>query len=85
MLWADAAHPLGPGISISSLSVSQTTCAVGSDDGYVRLWPLDFSSVLLEAGGAMTPTATARAAAGGPCSGAVPWLEGSRGLQRAEC
>ncbi|XP_058566961.1 WD repeat-containing protein 90 isoform X3 [Neofelis nebulosa] len=39
----------GPGISISSLSVSQTTCAVGSDDGYVRLWPLDFSSVLLEA------------------------------------
>ncbi|KAF0881208.1 WDR90 protein, partial [Crocuta crocuta] len=41
--------PLGPGISISSLSVSQTTCAVGSDDGYLRLWPLDFSSVLLEA------------------------------------
>ncbi|XP_023472469.2 WD repeat-containing protein 90 isoform X5 [Equus caballus] len=39
----------GPGIAISSLSVSQVTCAVGSEDGYLRLWPLDFSSVLLEA------------------------------------
>ncbi|XP_041603011.1 WD repeat-containing protein 90 isoform X3 [Vulpes lagopus] len=39
----------GPGISISSLSMSQATCAVGSEDGYLRLWPLDFSSVLLEA------------------------------------
>ncbi|XP_072691171.1 WD repeat-containing protein 90 isoform X4 [Canis lupus baileyi] len=39
----------GPGISISSLSTSQATCAVGSEDGYLRLWPLDFSSVLLEA------------------------------------
>ncbi|XP_044090034.1 WD repeat-containing protein 90 isoform X5 [Neovison vison] len=39
----------GPGISISSLSVSQARCAVGSEDGYLRLWPLDFSSVLLEA------------------------------------
>ncbi|XP_054442774.1 WD repeat-containing protein 90 [Pteronotus mesoamericanus] len=40
---------LGPGIAISSLSVSQAECAVGSEDGYLRLWPLDFSSVLLEA------------------------------------
>ncbi|XP_068381046.1 WD repeat-containing protein 90 [Eschrichtius robustus] len=39
----------GPGIAISSLSVSQAKCAVGSEDGYLRLWPLDFSSVLLEA------------------------------------
>ncbi|XP_036081888.1 WD repeat-containing protein 90 isoform X3 [Rousettus aegyptiacus] len=39
----------GPGIAISSLSVSQAACAVGSEDGYLRLWPLDFSSVLLEA------------------------------------
>ncbi|KFO34771.1 WD repeat-containing protein 90 [Fukomys damarensis] len=39
----------GPGIAISSLSVSPTTCAVGCEDGYLRLWPLDFSSVLLEA------------------------------------
>lgn len=44
----------GPGIAISSLSVSQAACAVGSEDGYLRLWPLDFSSVLLEAGGAKT-------------------------------
>lgn len=39
---------MGSGIAISSLSVSTTTCAVGSEDGYLRLWPLDFSSVLLE-------------------------------------
>ncbi|KAM6166359.1 WD repeat-containing protein 90 [Erethizon dorsatum] len=38
----------GPGIAISSLSVSLTACAVGLEDGYLRLWPLDFS-VLLEA------------------------------------
>lgn len=40
----------GPGIAISSLSLSPAMCAVGSADGYLRLWPLDFSSVLLEAG-----------------------------------
>uniref|UniRef100_A0A8C6RRY9 WD repeat-containing protein 90 n=1 Tax=Nannospalax galili TaxID=1026970 RepID=A0A8C6RRY9_NANGA len=39
----------GSGISIRSLSVSLTMCAVGSEDGYLRVWPLDFSSVLLEA------------------------------------
>ncbi|XP_012515021.1 PREDICTED: WD repeat-containing protein 90 [Propithecus coquereli] len=39
----------GPGIAISSLSMSPALCAVGSEDGYLRLWPLDFSSVLLEA------------------------------------
>ncbi|XP_025225937.1 WD repeat-containing protein 90 [Theropithecus gelada] len=39
----------GPGIAISSLSLSSAVCAVGSADGYLRLWPLDFSSVLLEA------------------------------------
>ncbi|XP_054992986.1 WD repeat-containing protein 90 isoform X5 [Sorex araneus] len=40
----------GPGIAISCLSVSQTLCAVGSEDGHLRLWPLDFSAVLLETG-----------------------------------
>ncbi|XP_028710456.1 WD repeat-containing protein 90 isoform X2 [Peromyscus leucopus] len=40
---------LGSGIAIISLGVSTATCAVGSEDGYLRLWPLDFSSVLLEA------------------------------------
>ncbi|XP_053413027.1 WD repeat-containing protein 90 isoform X3 [Nycticebus coucang] len=39
----------GPGIAISSLSISSAMCAVGSEDGRLRLWPLDFSSVLLEA------------------------------------
>ncbi|XP_063573219.1 WD repeat-containing protein 90 isoform X7 [Pongo abelii] len=39
----------GPGIAISSLSISPAMCAVGSEDGFLRLWPLDFSSVLLEA------------------------------------
>ncbi|XP_047637035.1 WD repeat-containing protein 90 isoform X8 [Phacochoerus africanus] len=38
----------GPGIAISSLSMSRTTCAVGSEDGFLRLWRLDFSAVLLE-------------------------------------
>ncbi|KAG8535918.1 hypothetical protein GDO81_027462 [Engystomops pustulosus] len=40
----------GPGIAISSLCVSATYCATGSEDGYLRLWPLDFSGVFLEAG-----------------------------------
>ncbi|KAM5331996.1 WD repeat-containing protein 90 isoform 3-T3 [Glossophaga mutica] len=39
----------GPGVAISSLSVSRAECAVGSEDGCLRLWSLDFSSVLLEA------------------------------------
>ncbi|KAM3917263.1 WD repeat-containing protein 90 [Leptodactylus fuscus] len=39
----------GPGIAINSLCVSSTYCATGSEDGYLRLWPLDFSGVFLEA------------------------------------
>ncbi|XP_075035229.1 WD repeat-containing protein 90 isoform X1 [Mixophyes fleayi] len=39
----------GPGIAINSLCVSATYCATGSEDGYLRLWPLDFSAVFLEA------------------------------------
>uniref|UniRef100_A0A8C0G718 WD repeat-containing protein 90 n=1 Tax=Chelonoidis abingdonii TaxID=106734 RepID=A0A8C0G718_CHEAB len=39
----------GPGIAINSISVSSTFCATASEDGYVRLWPLDFSAVFLEA------------------------------------
>uniref|UniRef100_F6WAH4 WD repeat-containing protein 90 n=1 Tax=Xenopus tropicalis TaxID=8364 RepID=F6WAH4_XENTR len=39
----------GPGIAINSLSVSATFCATGTEDGYLRLWPLDFSGVFLEA------------------------------------
>ncbi|KFQ93266.1 WD repeat-containing protein 90, partial [Nipponia nippon] len=39
----------GPGIAINSISVSSAFCATGSEDGYLRLWPLDFSAVVLEA------------------------------------
>ncbi|XP_053550193.1 WD repeat-containing protein 90 [Bombina bombina] len=39
----------GPGIAVNCLSISATFCATGSEDGYLRLWPLDFSGVFLEA------------------------------------
>ncbi|XP_068614509.1 WD repeat-containing protein 90-like [Brachionichthys hirsutus] len=39
----------GPGIAINSISVSSSICCTGSDDGFLRLWPLDFSTVFLEA------------------------------------
>ncbi|XP_063077510.1 WD repeat-containing protein 90 [Engraulis encrasicolus] len=39
----------GPGIAVSSISVCEAYCATGSEDGFLRLWPLDFSSVFLEA------------------------------------
>ncbi|NXL63252.1 WDR90 protein, partial [Chordeiles acutipennis] len=39
----------GPGIAINSISISSAFCAMGSEDGYLRLWPLDFSGVILEA------------------------------------
>ncbi|XP_071395607.1 WD repeat-containing protein 90 [Centroberyx affinis] len=39
----------GPGIAINSISVSPSFCATGSEDGFLRLWPLDFSAVFLEA------------------------------------
>ncbi|XP_044301569.1 WD repeat-containing protein 90 isoform X2 [Varanus komodoensis] len=39
----------GPGIALNSISLSSSFCATASEDGYVRLWPLDFSEVFLEA------------------------------------
>ncbi|XP_053722443.1 WD repeat-containing protein 90 isoform X2 [Synchiropus splendidus] len=39
----------GPGIAITSISVSSSFCATGSEDGVLRLWPLNFSAVFLEA------------------------------------
>uniref|UniRef100_A0A3Q4I1F2 WD repeat-containing protein 90 n=1 Tax=Neolamprologus brichardi TaxID=32507 RepID=A0A3Q4I1F2_NEOBR len=39
----------GPGIAINSISVSSSFCATGSEDGFLRLWPFDFSTVFLEA------------------------------------
>ncbi|XP_029102773.1 WD repeat-containing protein 90 isoform X1 [Scleropages formosus] len=38
-----------PGIAVNSISISSAFCATGSEDGYLRLWPLDFSAVFLEA------------------------------------
>ena len=37
------------GIGINCISVNEAFCVTGSDDGYLRLWPLDFSGVILEA------------------------------------
>ncbi|XP_053132932.1 WD repeat-containing protein 90 [Hemicordylus capensis] len=39
----------GPGIALNSICLSSSFCATASEDGYVRLWPLDFSEVFLEA------------------------------------
>ena len=40
---------IGAGIAINSLSINETFCVTGSDDGFLRLWPLDFANVYLEA------------------------------------
>ncbi|PFX32008.1 WD repeat-containing protein 90 [Stylophora pistillata] len=37
------------GIRLNALCVNESFCATGSDDGFLRLWPLDFSTVFLEA------------------------------------
>lgn len=39
----------GSGIAVNSISVCDEFCVTGSEDGFMRLWPLDFSSVFLEA------------------------------------
>ncbi|TRY93037.1 hypothetical protein DNTS_025166 [Danionella cerebrum] len=39
----------GLGIAVNSISVCAEFCVTGSEDGFMRLWPLDFSSVFLEA------------------------------------
>jgi WD repeat-containing protein 90 len=36
-------------ICLNSLTVSDAYCATGSADGYLRLWPLDFTQVCVEA------------------------------------
>ena len=43
-------HLFYSGIGINSLCVNETFCVTGSDDGFLRLWPLDFANVYLEAG-----------------------------------
>ncbi|XP_057178394.1 WD repeat-containing protein 90 isoform X4 [Triplophysa rosa] len=39
----------GDGIAVNSINVCDEFCVTGSEDGFMRLWPLDFSSVFLEA------------------------------------
>ncbi|XP_071478368.1 WD repeat-containing protein 90-like [Diadema antillarum] len=39
----------GTGIAINAMCVNSALCVTGSDDGFLRLWPLDFSSVFMEA------------------------------------
>ncbi|XP_051537939.1 WD repeat-containing protein 90 isoform X1 [Myxocyprinus asiaticus] len=39
----------GAGIAVNSISLCAEFCVTGSEDGFMRLWPLDFSSVFLEA------------------------------------
>jgi WD40 repeat protein len=36
-------------LRLNSLTVTNSFCATGSDDGFVRVWPLDFSQVSVEA------------------------------------
>ncbi|RNA21555.1 WD repeat-containing 90 [Brachionus plicatilis] len=38
-----------PSLRLNSISISDDYCVTGSDDGFVRLWPLDFGQVCLEA------------------------------------
>ena len=38
------------GVSIRTLVVHEVFCVTGSDDGVLRVWPLDFSTVCMEAG-----------------------------------
>ena len=40
---------ISPALRLNSLTVSDKFCATGSDDGFVRIWPLDFSQVSVEA------------------------------------
>lgn len=37
-------------VAITSLALHESYCVTGSDDGFLRLWPLDFSYVAMETG-----------------------------------
>lgn len=39
-----------PDVTIHSLSLHEAFCVTGSEDGILRVWPLDFSAVFMEAG-----------------------------------
>lgn len=36
--------------ALTSLAVNDSFCVTGWNDGYLRLWPLDFDSPFMEAG-----------------------------------
>jgi hypothetical protein len=46
---ASGSSPVHPSLRLNSLAVSDSFCATGSEDGYVRIWTLDFSQVSVEA------------------------------------
>uniref|UniRef100_A0A1I8H9U9 WD_REPEATS_REGION domain-containing protein n=1 Tax=Macrostomum lignano TaxID=282301 RepID=A0A1I8H9U9_9PLAT len=45
--WRGRARPAG--IEVSAVAANESFCVTGSADGFLRVWPLDFSQVLLEA------------------------------------
>ena len=42
--------PTSGGVAINSLHMHEAFCVTGSEDGMLRVWPLDFSAVFMEAG-----------------------------------
>jgi len=40
---------LGSGVAVNSIYANDTFCITGSSDGFLRVWPLDFRHVYLEA------------------------------------
>ena len=37
------------GVCVNSMCVNEAFCVTGSDDGFLRLWNLDFKQIFLEA------------------------------------
>lgn len=42
--------PHAGGVAIQALYLHEAFCVTGSEDGMLRVWPLDFSAVFMEAG-----------------------------------
>lgn len=42
-------HTVSPALRLNSLTISDKFCVTGSEDGVVRIWPLDFGQVSVEA------------------------------------
>lgn len=39
-----------PDVTIHALALHDRFCVTGSEDGILRVWPLDFSAIFMEAG-----------------------------------